>query len=599
MDSDDGASFRTVVRMVEGATEPARSRGVGRVPLFAAISVVVLLALAIAGLVGFVGWLILMNPQTKIVTTSPKDALDLAKVALAVAGGIGGAGALVVGFRKQLAAEAEHLRNEREHRRGDRAEQREVYRSLNERFHQAVILLGNKESPAVRLSGVYSLASLAEDWSLGRQQCIDVLCAYIRLPVAPDIEDSGEREVRRTVFSVIREHLLEDAPQRWDGLRFDMSGANLDGVNLDNIKLQRSTLDFSRAKLLGGQISLKGLALEGGGINFRQAQFAAGEIDISGVFVDRGRLSFEDAEFLGSGLVCNHGMILTGQISFAGCRISGSRLNLGRLSPIATDDRRKPAPLTFDDAIIEDGQVYLGALDYEHLEGVSEGVEQGQSNLIRGSRRDGCWVTLRHILLNGGLVSFREARFNSGVISLENAVLAGGEVTFAMARFVASEINFAGVKFKGSTVDFEYAHFQGSRGEGSEREAAQWIRRLEKLPVVERDMVWDPHPVAALQLNSAEFWDGVLVLDHCSIDDAVLDFVGVDFRGGRVTLARANCVRAVVNLWNSRFNYSSVTEIVLPDDKFLTVLWSDYYEGPLARIGIPEKVSVLEVSASD
>src|SRR5271170_7855916 len=64
------------------------------------------------------------------------------------------------------------------------AEQRT--RTLNERFATAAGQLGDDKPPAVRLAGVYSMAGLADDWEENRQTCIDVLCAYLRLPYDPD-----------------------------------------------------------------------------------------------------------------------------------------------------------------------------------------------------------------------------------------------------------------------------------------------------------------------------------------------------------------------------------------------------------------------------
>jgi hypothetical protein len=61
------------------------------------------------------------------------------------------------------------------------AEQRT--RTLNERFATAAEQLGSDE-PAVRLAGVYAMAGLADDWKEkeNRQTCVDVLCAYLRMP---------------------------------------------------------------------------------------------------------------------------------------------------------------------------------------------------------------------------------------------------------------------------------------------------------------------------------------------------------------------------------------------------------------------------------
>src|SRR5215467_5512118 len=64
------------------------------------------------------------------------------------------------------------------------AEQRT--RTLNERFATAAEQLGGDKPPAVQLAGVYAMAVLADDWVKNRQTCVDVLCAYLRMPYEPD-----------------------------------------------------------------------------------------------------------------------------------------------------------------------------------------------------------------------------------------------------------------------------------------------------------------------------------------------------------------------------------------------------------------------------
>ena len=100
------------------------------------------------------------------------------------------------------------------------AEQRT--RTLNERFATAAGQLGSDKPPAVRLAGVYAMAGLADDWPENRQTCVDVLCAYLRLPYEPDPGDDADpaeasspyrasREVRHTVIRVITAHLKDEA----------------------------------------------------------------------------------------------------------------------------------------------------------------------------------------------------------------------------------------------------------------------------------------------------------------------------------------------------------------------------------------------------
>src|SRR5580693_6873219 len=102
-------------------------------------------------------------------------------------------------------------------------------RAFNERFATAADQLGS-DKPAVRLAGVYAMAGLADDWEKNRQTCVDVLCAYLRMPYEPDPgQDAPEpkrlafqaaREVRHTVIRVIADHLREGAWGSQPGLDF-------------------------------------------------------------------------------------------------------------------------------------------------------------------------------------------------------------------------------------------------------------------------------------------------------------------------------------------------------------------------------------------
>ena len=146
------------------------------------------------------------------------------------------------------------------------AEQRT--RTLNERFATAAEQLGS-DKPAVRLAGVYAMAGLADDWEENRQTCVDVLCAYLRMPYEPDPgQDAPEpqrlafraiREVRHTVIRVITAHLKEDAAVSWQGLNFDFTGVVFDGGDFSDAQFSGGTVELPRRAVLRrhGQLRLR------------------------------------------------------------------------------------------------------------------------------------------------------------------------------------------------------------------------------------------------------------------------------------------------------------------------------------------------------
>ena len=168
------------------------------------------------------------------------------------------------------------------------AEQRT--RTLNERFATAAEQLGS-DKPAVRLAGVYAMAGLADDWEENRQTCVDVLCAYLRMPYEPDPgQDAPQpqrlafraiREVRHTVIRVITAHLKKDAAVSWQGLNFDFTGVVFDGGDFSGAQFSGGTVGFSVAQFSGGTVDFCGARFSGGTVNFSRAQFSGGTVDFT------------------------------------------------------------------------------------------------------------------------------------------------------------------------------------------------------------------------------------------------------------------------------------------------------------------------------
>ena len=102
------------------------------------------------------------------------------------------------------------------------------------------------------------MAGLADDWKENRQTCVDVLCAYLRMPCEPDPgQDAPEpqrlafqaiREVRHTVIRVITAHLRKDPAMSWQGLNFDYTGVVFDGGDFGGAQFSGGTVDFSAAR---------------------------------------------------------------------------------------------------------------------------------------------------------------------------------------------------------------------------------------------------------------------------------------------------------------------------------------------------------------
>jgi hypothetical protein len=229
----------------------------------------------------------------------------------------------------------------------DRTFNEQRTRTLNERFATAADRLGGDKPPAVQLAGVYAMAVLADDWEKNRQTCVDVLCAYLRMPYEPDpgADASAEeqrayrasREVRHTVIRVITAHLKEDAAVSWQGLNFDFTGVVFDGGDFLGAKFTGGKVWFSRAKFSGGEVNF-GAEFSGGEVDFRQAEFCGGRVNFFGAeFSDSwvnfyrakfsgGRVDFYNAEFSGGLVIFTEATFSGGEVFFR-ARFTGSQVD--------------------------------------------------------------------------------------------------------------------------------------------------------------------------------------------------------------------------------------------------------------------------------
>ncbi|WP_158607960.1 pentapeptide repeat-containing protein [Nocardia panacis] len=275
------------------------NRRAGRLELFPAVGFALSAGLVVAiGAYGLLHWAI---PASE----AKAAPIDITRVALTIVAGVGGVVALVIAYRRQ----------------------RDIEQSrFVERFGAAASQLGAADV-AVRIAGVYAMAGAADQSDgLRRQQCIDVLCGYLRLPYVPDHGSSGrtklvttipraeggeteehveyrqnDREVRRTILRVIADHLLTEAEYCWSTSNFDFRTAHLEGVVFDAVTFSGLAW-FDEATFAGPARFDK--ATFAGPAGFDRATFTGPAVFNGATFCDRTRFSevtFNDrAEFRGA-----------------------------------------------------------------------------------------------------------------------------------------------------------------------------------------------------------------------------------------------------------------------------------------------------------
>ncbi len=199
------------------------------------LSVVFLFAIAALWTL-FVGFARLSGSEMTLVDPQIGDlasgqVYDLVRAAATAAGVLAGVFAIVYAYRKQWVQEA--------------ASVREDGGQLANRYQDAAEQLGH-DKEAVRIAGIYAMSRLADDWPDQRQQCVDVLCAYLRLPdTAPAGFSAREAVLREAIISEIAEHTASGRAdgKSWSALRLDLSGAVLHDIDLSDCIFSELILD--------------------------------------------------------------------------------------------------------------------------------------------------------------------------------------------------------------------------------------------------------------------------------------------------------------------------------------------------------------------
>ena len=320
---------------------PRRSVGVG-------LAVAVLGAIAVYALLA---WLLKL-PVHPMKLADRKLAVEVFKAALTLAAGLGAVVALVINYRR--------------HRIDESQSHRDDQRLFTDRFQSASEQLGH-ERPAVRLAGVHAMAHLADDWDQQRQTCIDVLCAYLRLPAnltgtnqQTDIQSASEklstppeeREIRQTIVRLITDHLRIDPADTtqtsWQGSNLDFTNAIFDGTfSFDGARFSGGLVNFGRATFSGGLVSFIVATFSGGQVDFDRATFSDGHVGFIVTTFSGGLVNFDGATFSGGLVNFSEPTFSGGQVSFIGATFSGGQVSFRR--PVQWD----PVPFAPPDPLPE------------------------------------------------------------------------------------------------------------------------------------------------------------------------------------------------------------------------------------------------------
>jgi uncharacterized protein YjbI with pentapeptide repeats len=281
------------------------------------------------------------------------------------------------------------------------AEQRT--QTFNERFATAAGQLGDDKPAAVRLAGVYAMAGLADDWEANRQTCVDVLCAYLRMPYEPDpgrdspvpeqLAFKSSREVRHTVIRVIAAHLQDGATVSWQGLNFDFTGVVFDGGDFTGAWFSGGKVDFGHAQFTGGTISFHRVKFTGSTVSFDDVQFSDGTVSFNRAEFSGGKVTFDDARFIAALVTFGDAMFSGGTVTFEDARFNGGTVSFNRVRFTGGTVSFSGKQFTFGDA-----HFTLGA-----------------------ARFSGGDVTFHDAMFSGGTVTFDDAEFSGGTVDFSDA----------------------------------------------------------------------------------------------------------------------------------------------------------------------------------
>jgi hypothetical protein len=457
-----------------------------RFSLAASVAWVLAASVLVASASVLLAWLAAGRPTVRQVdSVSLGAAADALKFAGGMVLGVGGAVALVVAYRRQRLGEAEHQRQ-------DEASDRDRTRLFNERFARASDQLGS-ERPAIRLAGIYAMAGLADDWEDGRQACIDVLCAYLRMPfrprdVLPEYERSphqrlrsweailaatpeaepgmdsvGEAQVRSSVIQVLRDRLWSGARVSWHGAYLDFTGAVLEDASFDGMDFTDCTVKFDDCLFTGEcgfsettwrrtDASFLG-ALFAGRLGFEYSTFEESDVTLYGDFTERTDANFQGVTLKSGSLRLLGPRENGGSVSFVGAELSGGELELH------ASTLREGSSIAFSRAILSGTKVKIEGGEHKAGNIWCNGVDVRGGSFTVGAVQ---WAR-EPVRLEGVEFSFDGARITDGEVALRGVMIAGSDVHFDDLEMSGGRLDLSECGLTSGALRFSNATISGGQ----------------------------------------------------------------------------------------------------------------------------------------
>jgi uncharacterized protein YjbI with pentapeptide repeats len=279
-----------------------------------------------------------------------------------------------------------------------RHHEEEVYGTSPEELSQRYAAASGQldsDNAAVRLAGVSAMARVADDWPEQRQQCIDVLCGYLRN--APRFDAGfGETDARNSIVAIISAHLRAQSAISWVKHDFDFTAAALFDADFADVTFAGARTSFARAIFSGGVT------------RFARATFSGEVTRFDGATFSGGVARFDGATFSGPYTI------------FAGARFSGWHT-------------------------LFDGATFTGRCTLFDSASFS-----GWYTNFDLATFSGTYTSLDHATFSAQQTGFDGATFSGTVTRFDGATFSGKETRFDGATFSGKQTSFDGVTFSGA-----------------------------------------------------------------------------------------------------------------------------------------------------